>query len=171
MSDEVSPAPAIQPTAPTRELSWLERLLGRSLLVVVIGVIGLAATAALSFGWGIAKTYDFAHLLFEDGADSDLAVVQVLEIIDTFLLATVLLILAVGLYDLFVADIPAPAWLVFKDLASLKSKVSDVIVLLLAIKFLEKTITSKEPLDLVWYAISVTLVGGLLIVFRQWKSA
>jgi uncharacterized membrane protein YqhA len=108
-------------------------------------------------------------LLFVDGADSDLAVVQVLELIDTFLLATVLLILAVGLFDLFVADIPAPEWLVFKDLASLKSKVSDVIVLLVAIKFLEKTITSKEPLDLVWYAISITLVGGLLIVFREWK--
>ena len=75
------------------------------------------------------------------------------------------------LFDLFVADIPSPSWLVFKDLASLKSKVSDVIVLLLAIKFLEKSITSKEPLDLVWYSISIALVGGLLIVFRQWKSS
>ena len=148
----------------------LERMLGRSLAIVVVGVIGLAITAALSFGWGIAKTWDFLQLLFEDGADSDLAVVQVLEIIDTFLLATVLVILAVGLYDLFVADIPAPAWLVFKDLGSLKSKVSDVIVLLLAIKFLEKTITTEHPLDLVWYSISVALVGGLLIVFREWKT-
>jgi uncharacterized membrane protein YqhA len=170
MSDEVPPAPVAAPPA-TGQQSFIEGLLGRSLLIVVVGVIGLAVTAALSFGWGIAKTYDFARLLFEDGADSDLAVVQVLEIIDTFLLATVLVILAVGLYDLFVADIPAPSWLVFKDLASLKSKVSDVIVLLLAIKFLEKSITSKEPLDLVWYSISIALVGGLLIVFRQWKSS
>ena len=167
MTDEASPLDAA--ALPPRR-STLETMLGRSLAVVVVAVIGLAITAVLTFGWGLAKTWDFANLLFEDGADSDLAVVQVLEIIDTFLLGTVLVILAVGLYDLFVADIPAPGWLVFKDLSSLKAKVSDVIVLLLAIKFLEKTITSEHPLDLVWYAISVTLVGGLLIVFREWKA-
>ncbi|MGH9268191.1 MAG: YqhA family protein, partial [Acidimicrobiales bacterium] len=61
------------------------RALSRMLWVVVIGVAGLAATALLTFGWGVAKTWDFARLLFESGADNDVAVVVVLEIIDTFL--------------------------------------------------------------------------------------
>jgi uncharacterized membrane protein YqhA len=136
------------------------------LWVVIIGVAGLAVTTLLTFGWGVAKTWDFARVLFDDGADSEEAIILVLEIIDTFLLATVLAILAVGLYELFIHDLPGPAWLVIRDLGDLKAKVSDVIVLLLAIKFLEKIITIKEPLDLVWYALSVTLVGALLIAFR-----
>jgi uncharacterized membrane protein YqhA len=145
------------------------RVLERMLLVVLVPVVGLAVTAAITFVWGIAKTYDFAKLLVDEGADSELAVVEVLEIIDVFLLAIVVLILAVGLFELFIADLPAPDWLVVKDLSALKSKVSDVIVLLLGIKFLEKAITTEHPEDLVWYAIAFTLVGGLLIVFRTVK--
>jgi uncharacterized membrane protein YqhA len=56
------------------------------------------------------------------------------------------------------------------DLSALKSKVSDVIVLLLGIKFLEKAITTKNPEDLVSYAVAFTLVGSLLIVFRTVKA-
>ncbi len=138
----------------------------KPLWLVVIAVLGLAATALICFGWGVAKTYDFATVLFDEGANSDAAVIIVLEIIDTFLLATVLAILAIGLFELFIHDLPGPQWLVIRDLGDLKGKVSDVIILLLAIKFLEKTITVKHPLDLVWYAISVSLVGGLLIAFR-----
>ncbi|MET0662694.1 MAG: YqhA family protein [Ilumatobacteraceae bacterium] len=136
------------------------------LWVVVIGVVGLAITSVLTFGWGVAKTWDFARTLFDEGADSEEAIILVLEIIDTFLLATVVAILAIGLFELFIRDLPGPAWLVINDLGDLKAKVSDVIVLLLAIKFLEKIITIEEPLDLVWYALSVTLVGALLIAFR-----
>ena len=138
----------------------------RLLWVVLIGVVGLAATAVIAFVWGVAKTYDFGRVLLEEGADSDIAVVKVLEIVDTFLLATVLAILSIGLFDLFIAELPTPEWLVISDLGDLKGKVSDVIVLLLAIKFLEKTITTKEPLELVWYAIAVAVVSAMLIAFR-----
>ena len=147
-----------------------EKALGRLLWVVMIAVLGLGVTALLTFGWGVAKTYDFGRILLDDGADSDLAVVQVLEIVDTFLLGTVLAILAVGLFDLFIAELPTPEWLVITDLGDLKGKVSDVIVLLLAIKFLEKLIVTKEPLDLVWYAIAVALVSGVLIAFRSLRK-
>lgn len=139
----------------------------RVLWLVIIGVFGLAVTAVLTFGWGVAKTYDFGRVLFEEGADSDIALVKVLEIVDTFLLATVLAILSIGLFDLFIAELPAPSWLVISDLGDLKAKVSDVIVLLLAIKFLERTIVVKDPLDLVWYAIAIALVSATLIAFRS----
>lgn len=143
-----------------------DRALGRLLWVVMIGVVGLALTTLVTFSWGVAKTYDFARTLLDEGADSEIAVVQVLEIVDTFLLGTVLAILAVGLFDLFIAELPTPEWLVISDLGDLKGKVSDVVVLLLAIKFLEKLIVTKEPLDVVWYAIAVALVGAVLIAFR-----
>jgi len=163
-------------TPPDRDTSVDPELAGDShagddstmplLWLVIIGVVGLGITTVITFGWGMVKTWDFAQVLFDEGASSDNAIIVVLEIIDTFLLATVLAILAIGLYELFIHDLPGPDWLVINDLGDLKAKVSDVIVLLLAIKFLEKTITAKEPLDLVWYAIAVTLVGGLLIAFR-----
>lgn len=150
----------------SRRHAIFPRLLG----VIVVGVVGLGVAAAATFAWGIALTWDFVRTLLEEGADSEDAVVQILEVIDTYLLATVLVILAVGLYELFIADLPAPGWLVIEDLADLKAKVSDVIVLLLAIKFLGKFLTVDDPLDALWYAIAVTLVGALLIAFRSIRS-
>ena len=44
------------------------------------------------------------------------------QIIDAFLIASGLLIFALGLYELFVGDIDLPAWLVIKDLDSLKAE-------------------------------------------------
>ena len=76
----------------------------RPLWLVFIGVAGLAVTAVLTFGWGVVKTYDFARVLFEDGASSQNAIIIVLEIIDLFLLATVVAILAIGLFELFIFD-------------------------------------------------------------------
>lgn len=160
-AEQTSPSHASDNAAgAAQESTW------KPLWLVFIGVVGLAVTAVLTFGWGVAKTYDFARTLFEDGASSQSAIILVLEIIDTFLLATVVAILAIGLFELFIHDLPGPGWLVIRDLGDLKAKVSDVIILLLAIKFLEKIITIKKPLDLVWYALSVSLVGALLIAFR-----
>lgn len=156
---------------PTAAPSGTERVVARAMSVVLIGVVGLGAMSAITFAWGVAKTYDLARTLLDDGADSDVALVVVLEGIDLFLLATVLLILAIGLYELFVAPLPMPGWLVINSLTDLKAKVSDVVVLLLAIKFLEKFVRSDDPLDLVWYGISIALVGGLLIAFKAVRAA
>lgn len=143
---------------------WFQRreMIGRaaesSVYVVLVGALTLFATSLMTFVWAFAKLLSFGDLLLDDGADSSLAIVELLEVIDTVLLATVLLITAIGLIELFITPLRLPAWLDIRDLTALKSKLIDVILLVAAIKALEKLVVSKEPLDALWYALAVAVV-------------
>jgi uncharacterized membrane protein YqhA len=60
-----------------------------------------------------------------------------IELIDLFLLSTILYIISLGLYTLFIDEkLPLPAWLSIADLDDLKGRILGVIMVLLAISFL-----------------------------------
>lgn len=152
------------PTLPRRER--IARLSEASTLAVLVAAVSLGVTAIVTFVWGCAKVWSFVVLLIEDGASSPVAVVRLLEVIDIYLLGTVLLILAVGLIELFVTPLRLPPWLVIGSLGDLKAKLIDVIQLVAAIKFLEKLVLDKDAIDVLWYAIAVSLVIAVLVLVR-----
>ena len=138
----------------------------KSIVVAVVASVGLFLTALVAFGWGMAKVWSFVRLLLDDGADSSLAIVRLLEVIDVFLLGVVLLIIAIGVIELFVTSLRLPAWLVIDSLTDLKGKIIDVIQLVAAIKFLEKLVKADDPLDTLWYALAVSAVILALLAVR-----
>jgi len=93
------------------------------------------------------------------------------NILDLYLIGTVLIITAVGLYELFIGDVTLPGWLVIRSLSDLKTKIVEVIVLVIGIKFLEKLVTVKDPIDLLWYGLGSAVVMGVLIGWNSLKSA
>ncbi len=124
--------------------------------MVVLAVLGLLAAALTTFAWGVYGVYDFARTLLK--GDETVGLVKVLSMIDTFLLATVILVFALGLWELFVGDLDLPEWLEIHTLDDLKSKLADVIVLVVAIKALEKLTTAKKPIDALLYASASGLI-------------
>jgi uncharacterized membrane protein YqhA len=130
--------------------------------MVVIAVFGLLAGALITFGWGVYGVWEYAAALID--GDQTAGLVRVLGMIDTFLLATVILVFAVGLWELFVGELDLPDWLEITTLDDLKAKLADVIVLVVAIKALEKLTTAKKPLDALLYAgASGLIVLGLTL--------
>ncbi|MEI7548190.1 MAG: YqhA family protein [Actinomycetota bacterium] len=123
----------------------------------------LSSIATLT--WGAVRTWHFVDGLLHNGMYDKLTIVRLLEVIDTYLLATVLLVFAVGLYELFIGEVTMPAWLQVHDLGDLKVKLSEVIVLVIAVKFLEQFLTLKDTHDLLNTSIAVTLVMGALVAF------
>ena len=82
-----------------------------------------------------------------------LTVVAILTAIDTFLLATVLLVIGYGLYELFVdSNVKLPEWLEIRSLDDLKTKLIGVIVAILAVVFLGALVDRSD-------ANSVMLIG------------
>ncbi len=126
--------------------------------MVVFAVLGLLVGAVVTFGWGIYGVWDYTKTLLE--GDETAGLVEVLSMIDTFLLATVILVFALGLWELFVGDLDLPEWLEIRTLDDLKAKLADVIVLVVAIKALEKLMTAKKPLD----ALLFSGAAGLIVL-------
>ena len=88
---------------------------------------------------------------------------------DVVLTGTVLLIISVGLWDLFVADLRLPPALTMKSLDDLKAKVATTLLLVLVVRFFETFAGKNASADILERGIAVTLVGTLLMVFANWR--
>lgn len=96
----------------------------------------------------------------------------IINSVDSYLFATVLLIFSMGLYELFISKIdPAsrtpesrPNWLNIRNLDDLKGTIGKVILMILIVSFLEKSlsIVYATPLDLLYLCGGIILIAGSL---------
>jgi uncharacterized membrane protein YqhA len=90
---------------------------------------------------------------------------------DYALLATVLYVLALGLYSLFVDDrIPMPGWLRIHDLGQLKELLAGVVVVAIAVIFLGQALTWDGTSDLLALGLASAGVIAALALFL-WQAA
>jgi len=85
---------------------------------------------------------------------------------DTALLATVLYVIALGLYSLFVDDtIPMPLWLRIRTLGDLKELLASVVIVVIAVVFLGFALTWDGSRDLLILGLSCAAVSAALAAF------
>ncbi len=127
-------------------------------LITVVDVFGLLLHAADYFA---VSTDDRKSLKIE-------MVAHTVGAIDGFLLATILLIFALGLYELFISEIDeakhsgqSAKVLVINSLDDLKSKLAKVILMILVVTFFEVSLSMgfNTPLDLVYFSLGIILVS------------
>ncbi len=155
-----------------------ENFLWSSRLVVLTAVLSsLLASLAMFYMATVDAFYMVSHLShYADSAMDATArtalhaetVTHIVEIVDGYLLATVLLIFALGLYELFISEIDAAegaetssSVLLIKSLDDLKARLAKVILMILIVKFFEHTVSMhfETPLDLLYMAGGIALIG------------
>jgi len=153
-----------------------ESFLWKSRLVVLAAVIiSLVSSLAMFYMATIDSAYMIAHLVeypsLDEAARFDLrstTITHVVELIDGYLLAIVLLIFALGLYELFISKIDqaehaenASQVLVIHSLDDLKARLSKVIVMILIVKYFEHALemTFHTPLDSLLFSAGIALIG------------
>ncbi len=146
-------------------------LLERVRYLAAIGVAGLVVLAVATFLWGGWETLDLVVTLLRDGWGADDDLIHLLGVIDVYLLATVLLILAIGLWELFVGDLDVPEWLTVRSLDDLKKSLIDVLVVFVAVKGIEKLASGGDPDKALRYVIAVAVLIASLTAFRLAKTS
>jgi uncharacterized membrane protein YqhA len=147
----------------------------RYLIVVAVAGIFIAATALLVYG--ALQTSTLIVGLFGSPVSSKGAkalLLAAIELVDLFLLATVMYVIAAGLYELFIDDtLPLPNWLEIHNLDDLKSKLIGVVVVVLGVLFLGQVIAWDGQRDLFSYGAAIALVVAALTYFlsQQPKKA
>jgi uncharacterized protein (TIGR00645 family) len=143
----------------------MSKVLEKSRYLASIGVLGLLAAALAAFAWGTFQTIQAVMLIIQTlGADKGITVALV-QIVDSFLIATTLLIFSISLYELFIGDLDMPEWMVAHNLHDLKTKLSSLIIMVMAVKFVEKLVDVKDYGNVLNFGVAVTLVSGALIAF------
>ena len=141
----------------------MRRLIELSRFVVAVPAIGsiLGAFILMVIGtWEIIRSF---LALVDPDVDLKESVVAILTAIDTLLLATVLLVIGYGLYELFVdANVSLPPWLEIKSLDDLKAKLIGVVVAIIAVIFLGVLVDSTDANDIMLIGIGAgAVVVGL----------
>ena len=143
----------------------MKTVLEKSRYLALIGIIPLLIASVAAFAWALLQTVQVVVVGFSTlGADKAL-ILGFLLIVDIILIATTLLIFAISLYELFIGDINTPAWMTAQSLNDLKVKLSSMMVLVMAIKFLELLMKGGNAQDMFWMGLAVALVSGVLIAF------
>jgi len=144
---------------------------------VVIGVVASALTALVMFYVAAVDTFYVVkdYIGYIDITDSELrnnfradAISHVVEIIDGFLLAIVLLIFAYGIYELYISRIEVAKgseaeahFLRIESLDSLKSRVGKVILMILIVKFFEVSLAMDyaSVKEIMIFAVAIALIS------------
>lgn len=152
----------------------MSKLIGRLRYITILAVLGLAVTSFASFGWAGAKTFKLVGELLQGGWRDDVNLGLLLGIIDTYLLAVVQMIMAIGLYELFIGDLEVPDWLEIHSLDDLKKSLVDVLVVFMAVTGVKGLLSAEDAGDALRQAVAVAVVIVALTFFRiatAWTKA
>jgi len=159
----------------------VENLLWYSRLVVIVPVIGsiamgfaavyLATVEVLAVFTQLGGVVEAAGNLanFDKVANELLA--AIIKAADVYLLAAILLIFGLGLYELFIDRIDpaeqstvAPRLLLIRSLDDLKERLAKVVLLILVIEFLQYAlrVPLTSALDLLYLAIGILFIGAAI---------
>ena len=158
--------------------SLFEGSLWNSRFVILAAVLGsLFAGFAIFYMATVDVVYLVQHTLHY--ADSgmteearkalhDRTVSHIVEVVDGYLLATVMLIFSLGLYELFISDIDqahgsraSSKILVINNLDDLKSRLAKVIIMIMIVTLFEQALNMKmsTPIDLLYLGGSIALIA------------
>lgn len=104
---------------------------------------------------------------------------HVVEVVDGYLLATIMLIFSLGLYELFISDIDAAHGsrasskvLVIRDLDDLKGRLAKVIIMIMIVSLFEHALKMQMtgPIDLLIFGGSIALIGLAQYLMHKGES-
>jgi len=159
----------------------IERALWLSRLIVIVPVVASVVMAVAAFYLG---TVDALYLLGHLTSYADVGATAtrhaetratllsaIIRAMDTYLLGAILLIFALGLYELFIGKIDpaensevASRLLLIRSIDDLKDRLAKVVLLVLIVEFLQYTLGTHftNALDLLYLAIGIALVGAAI---------
>jgi len=148
----------------------IRALLNRARYLVLVAVAGslLAAVALLVYGGFevVVVVLDTVASATVSAKGAKALALVLIEIVDLFLLGTVFLIIALGLYELFISDkLDLPHWLVIRTLDDLKHKLIGVVVVVTAVLFLGQVVTWDGERDILGFGVAIAVVIAALTWF------
>ena len=140
--------------------------------MVLLPVIVLVVAAGGSFVYGAAVFIDTIVAVARQPFPVGNRIGLLMLVIDLFLVGATMLIAAVGLYELFISKVDPghgghgmPAWLEMRDLNDLKARVISMIILVVAVAFVEVVVDFTDGRQVLYLGAGVALVVGSLTAY------
>jgi len=150
--------------------SRVARLIGGSRFLMLVGILGLLARAVEACFWSAVNAYRVLVALLRREQYAS-GVVGLLHMLDAFLVAAVLLMVAVGTFGLFIAPLSnIPDALVVRDVSALKASFASMLVLLMTVTFVEHILSWNDPWNTLVFGGAIALVSLTLVGYSRWAD-
>jgi uncharacterized membrane protein YqhA len=153
-----------------RRFASMTRLLNSSRFLVIAAVIGSLLSAIALYTYGLVDTVAVIFRTLSSGDVSSTGakglMLYFIEIFDLFLLGTVMLILALGLYELFIdSSFKVASRLQIHTFEDLKATLVTVVIAVMAVTFLGQIMTWDGKTSLFEIGVPVALVIAALNIY------
>ena len=115
-----------------------------------------------AFYVGVLKIIKLVRIALLGDETNSPMLYSLFESLDSFLVATALIVISVSIYELFIGDLAVPDWMTVKNLNELKAKFGVVLIPVMAVKFVQKLLQSESALETLYYGIAVAIVSPAL---------
>lgn len=150
----------------------LGRVLGRTRFVVLLGVFAVLLLSITLFIVGAVQAASSIWHAISAALGGKLPAaeftVELLEVVATMLKAVVFYLVGVGLYSLFISPLNLPEALGIATLNDLETKIVSVVIVILAITFLEHFILWQEPVTTMQLGLTMAVVVAALVLFQMY---
>ncbi len=136
-------------------------VMGLAVAGIFIGTTILLVSATIDIVAAIASTFmgDNAH-------EPGYLRLAMIEAVDTILVSTVLYVIAIGLYQLFVGtNLVLPAWLQTDDVGDLEGRLAGMVVTVISVIFLTLALQSNDSQVLLVAGLGIAAVISAISVF------
>jgi uncharacterized membrane protein YqhA len=159
--------PPDHPTA----IAPLADLIGRTRFIVLVAVISviLVSIALFFIGAGLAVKGVWNAILAVGRGDFTATpiTVDLLEVVSVMLKAVVFFLIGVGFYSLFIAPLNLTTALGIRSFNDLEIKVVSVVVVIMAVTYLEHFIRWDQAVETLLYGLSLGVVVAALVFFQM----
>lgn len=149
--------------------------------LVMVPVLGILVASIVMFFKGCVEVVQGVRAFLGAGMsfkptplDDNSVILSFIPAVDNYLFATILLIISMALYELFISEIDPksrkdqtrPNWLKVDDLDDLTSRIGEVVIMILIVNFFRQSfsVTYQRPIDLLILGSAVLLISGSLVV-------
>ena len=151
---------------------WLQRLFDLSPMMIVIAVVGSLLAA---FTLSIYGFFRVVNIVWDVVANHELSEhqeetlsIELIELIDVFLISVILLIVAIGLYQLFIdSSNKWPPALRIRTLDELKHKIIGVLCVILGVNFVSNVSEWTGGHDILYLGVAIALVLVALVLLLR----
>lgn len=165
----VSTAPTVKPNDDGHD-SILAKTIGRSRLIVIVAVIAVLLAAFSLFLLGaiiaVETVVEAWYGVFAETLGPTDLTVRFLEIVSVMLKAVVFYLIGVGFYSLFISPLNLTIAMGIETLNDLETKIISVVIVIMAVHFLQRFIQHEETIDLLMMAGALALATLALVYFK-----
>ena len=152
---------------------WFSRAIGATRYIMALAVFAIfVGSAALLLSATFEMFEAVWNELFHTGEEHGQLRVHLIESLDTILVSTVLYVIAIGLYQLFVnQSLRLPPWLQTYGVGDLENRLAGMVITVLSVMFVTQVLQWHEGRDLLnlGLAIAAVIIAVSLFLYQEGK--